>query len=70
MIEIRRSEYETQKEFAQAVGKYDKKAELAMLNLHRFHYDFVTDIVARFVIGKIELILEYELPTLTMKGEK
>lgn len=70
MCEIRKSEYETREEFYEAVKRYDEETVKQLMNLHRLHHDWLTDIVVRFVIGRIEIAIEKTLPKFISKLEE
>lgn len=70
MLEIRQSEHKTWEEFCDSIRSYDEDTVKQVINLHRLHHDWLTDIVVRFVIGRIEIAIEKTLPKFISKLEE
>lgn len=61
MRELRLSEFETKAHFCQAIGRYHKATEKQLLNLHASLSRYASDIVVRFRIGEIEIVIEHDV---------
>lgn len=61
MIEIRLSAYDTYSDFVDAVLYHDREAGKQVLNFSHVNQKWRDDIVVRFGLGKIEIVIEKEV---------
>ena len=64
MREMRLSTYSTYQEFVEGVEFFDKGTAQQLANL-AVHDEWKTDIIVRFFIGRVEIVIEKDFPPLT-----